>query len=525
MMRGKSSLRKAVFFPSFILVLGAGILGLVNNRLLIDCFQAVFHWSYTNLSWLYQLIMVALFLLCCALLVSRKGEIRIGGEDAKPKYSFWTWFAMSLTGGIGASIVSSGVSQPITFLESVWGELGGYGIQPGSSEAVLFALGRSFHEWAFFPYSFYGVCGVLIGYVCYNLHKPATISSTLTPLFGDAATRKTISTVVDTAAVLALALAIVGTLGTFIGLASTCLSQVYGITVTVPVMFLIMLLTTSLYLLSALSGVDRGIKFFANLNFRFYMVLLLIVALLGGSLAWILNDSTSAIGYWLQNLPLWAFDTGTAGGENLIQWWTIYNWTFWMAFAPVTGMFLAQLSYGHTIREVLIVNWIMPSLFAIVWFGVFGGCAIHWQLTGVVDLAGVMRENGTYAAIWSFIRQLPLSSLLIPVTLFVMLISFSTSADNSVTVISALCTQNRRIGNEAPTPLKIAWGVVIGLFSFLLMAYAAGGKGNDGVRYMVVSIGSIFSILIVLQIAAAVRIFFFPPHTDKKTSDTASVPD
>ena len=498
-MNSKTSLRKGVFFPAFLLVLGAGVVGLVNNKLLINCFQAVFNWSYVNLSWMYQFIMAALFVLCCLLLFSRKGDIRIGGKDAKPKYSFWTWFAMSLTGGIGASIVSSGVSQPITFLESVWGELEGYGIEPGSSEAVLFALGRTFHEWAFFPYAFYGVCGVLIAYVCYNKKKPLTISSTLSPLFGDKASRPGVAALVDMSAVLALALAIVGTLGTFIGLVTSCLKQVYGLTVGAPVMFAAMAVTTVVYLLSSLSGVDKGIKFFARLNFKFYMLLLLVVALLGGSLA---------------NLPLWTFDTGTAGGENLIKWWTIYNWTFWMAFAPVTGVVLAQLSYGHTIREVLIVNWIMPSLFAVVWFSVFGGCAIDWQLSGVVDLAAVMQENGTYAAIWSFIRQLPLSAVLVPVTLFVMLISFSTSADNSITVISALCMRGRRIGDEAPAPVKIAWGVAIGLLSFLLMAYASGGKGNDGVRYMVVSIGSVFSILIILQIAAAVKVFFFPSRSE-----------
>lgn len=516
-MNSKTSLRKGVFFPAFLLVLGAGVVGLVNNKFLIDRFQAVFNWSYVNLSWMYQFIMAALFVLCCLLLFSRKGDIRIGGRDAKPKYSFWTWFAMSLTGGIGASIVSSGVSQPITFLESVWGELEGYGIEPGSSEAVLFALGRTFHEWAFFPYAFYGVCGVLIAYVCYNQRKPLTISSTLSPLFGEKTNRPGIAAVVDMAAVLALALAIVGTLGTFIGLVSSCLKQVYGITVSVPMMFAIMAVTTVVYLLSTLSGVDRGIKFFARLNFRFYMVLLLVVALPGGSLAWILNTGTSSLGYWLQNLPLWTFDTGTAGGENLIKWWTICNWTFWMAFAPVTGVFLAQLSHGHTIREVLIVNWIMPSIFAVVWFSIFGGCAIDWQLSGVVDLAAVMQENGTYAAIWSFIRQLPLSAVLVPVTLFVMLISFSTSADNSVTVISALCMRGRKIGDEAPAPVKIAWGVAIGLLSFLLMAYASGGKGNDGVRYMVVSIGSVFSILIILQIAAAAKVFFFPSRSEDKT--------
>lgn len=279
-------------------------------------------------------------------------------------------------------------------------------------------------------------------------------------------------------------------------------------------MLTVMGVTTILYLLSSLSGVEKGIKFFANLNFRFYMVLAAIVSVLGGSAAFIFNTSTSAIGYWLQNLPLWSLDTGTSGGSALLQWWTIYNWTFWMAFAPVTGVFLAQLTYGHTIRESLIVNWLMPSVFAIIWFSVFGGCAINWQVNGVLDIASVINENGTYAGIWAFIGKLPFAQILIPITLFIMLISFSTSADNSVSAISALCTQNSKIGDEAPSILKILWGVAIGVLAYLLMAYAAGAKGNDGVRYMVVAIGSVLSIFIILVIASTVNMFF----VDKKVS-------
>lgn len=147
-----------------------------------------------------------------------------------------------------------------------------------------------------------------------------------------------------------------------------------------------------------------------------------IVLVLGGSAAFIFNTSTSALGYWLQNLPLWSLDTGTSGGSALLQWWTIYNWTFWMAFAPVTGVFLAQLTYGHTIRESLIVNWLMPSVFATIWiFLVFGGCAINWQVNGVLDIASVISENGTYAGIWAFIGKLPFAQILIPTTLYIML--------------------------------------------------------------------------------------------------------
>ena len=93
-----------------------------------------------------------------------------------------------------------------------------------------------------------------------------------------------------------------------------------------------------------------------------------------------------------------------------------------------------------------------------------------------------------------------------------MLISFATSADNSITVISALCIRGRRIGDEAPHIVKITWGLVIGLLSFLLMAYASGSKGNDGVRYMVITIGSLLSVYIVLHIASSVKMFFIDPH-------------
>ena len=119
-----------------------------------------------------------------------------------------------------------------------------------------------------------------------------------------------------------------------------------------------------------------------------------------------------------------------------------------------------------------------------------------------------------HAGIWAFIGKLPFAQILIPITLFIMLISFSTSADNSVSAISALCTQNSKIGDEAPSILKILWGVAIGVLAYLLMAYAAGTKGNDGVRYMVVAIGSVLSIFIILMIASTVKMFF----VDKKTS-------
>lgn len=479
-------IRGLVFVPTFLVVLGAGIVGLVNNQLLIKVFHGAFDWSYTNLSWMFQLIFFLVFILCVMMFIGKQGNIRFGGPNAKAKYPFWQWFAMTLTGGLGATIVSSGISQPVIFMNSVWGELQGYGIKPGSGEAVLFGLGRTYHEWTLIPYAVFGVCGVCIAYTCFNRKKTLAISNTLEPVLGKYAHHPVVATLVDCISVLALALGSVGTLGTLLGLITICLKNVYGIPISTKMMFLVMTFASILYLSSSISGVDNGIRFFASLNFKFYIGLLVFVFCLGKSIAFTLNTTTSSIGYWLQNLPLWLFDTGSIGGERLVKWWTVYTWAFWIAYAPVTSVFLAQISYGRTIREFLIVNWIMPSIFAIVWFGVFGGCAMHWQLQGTVDIAQIIAKDGTYAGIWLFMQQLPFYKILIPINLFIMLISFSTSADNGITVLAALCMKGKKIGDEAPVFLKVVWGIAIGLLSFLLMAYASGEKGNDGVRVQMV---------------------------------------
>ena len=135
-----------------------------------------------------------------------------------------------------------------------------------------------------------------------------------------------------------------------------------------------------------------------------------------------------------------------------------------------------------------------------------------------------MSRDGAYAGIWRFLQNLPLARLLIPIVLFTMLISYTTGADNCITVMSALCVRNRKIGDEAPASIKLAWGIPIGLLAFLLMAFAAGTTGNDGVRYMVVAVGSLLLIYFILHIAAAVKLFFFDIRK-KSSFKTAQTPD
>ena len=503
----KFTIRKRVFIPAFSIVVIAAIIGLINNELLISFFMKAFENVYKYLGWLFQLVILLSVLVVIILSISPKGKILIGGKDAKPKYSTVTWFAMSLTGGLTSGLVALGVAQPVIFSQNIWGELTGYGIATGSDEAVMFGMARSLHEWTLAPYALYGISGIAIAYMCFNKHKKVSISSSLIPLFGDKICDSEWSSVIDGVSILSLALATVGTLGSFLSLSTLCLRMVYKVPTSVILMFILMLVVTCIYLSSSLSGVDKGIKIFARINTFFYIFLMIFVFIYSSPKVVITTSSDSII-YWMQKALLWAVDYGKIGGEALVKWWTVYNWAFWIAYAPVTGVFLAQLSYGRTVREFLLVNWLAPSVFVGIWFNIFGSIGMEWQRTGIVDIAASINEGGTYAGIWAFLDNLPLKEIIIPVALFTMLISFTTGADNSITVISALCVDGKKIGDEAPAILKCAWGIAIGLLSFLLMAFAAGSKGNDGVRYMVVAVGGILLFLFILQLISVIKMFF-----------------
>jgi choline-glycine betaine transporter len=150
------------------------------------------------------------------------------------------------------------------------------------------------------------------------------------------------------------------------------------------------------------------------------------------------------------------------------------------------GLFLARISYGRTIREFMIINWILPSVFGIIWFAIWGGTGLTWQMAGVADMVGVIKEQGAVAGVWVFLQHLPfgIGAILIPIVMFTLVLSFSTAADSMTSTVAALCVKGEGINEEAPGYLKIAWGMLIGSISVILGAYAGGVRGIDGVRQL-----------------------------------------
>lgn len=515
----RKRLNAGVFFPAFAIIVVAVAIGLVNNEMLVKVAKNIFYFSLSDFGWLYQVLAFLALVVIACIFFSRAGNIRLGGADAKPAFSLASTFAMALTGGIATGVVTYSVNEPIIYLGNVYGEISNQSFAPGSSEAAVFALARSFHNWSFIPYAMYSVVGLMIAYMHYNRREQFSIASTLVPLFGDRAMQPWVRSAINVISVLAIGLGLASSLGAGLALISSGIESQYGIQSSPTTWLVLTVIIAGVFISSALSGLRRGIQFLSSVNvyvFYGFVAILLFI----GPLNYVLSLSTTSFGYWLNNFFTWSFDTKEMGGEALVTWWTLYDWSIWIAYAPLMGLFLARISYGRTLREFLIINWVLPSVFGIVWFAIWGGSAIKWQLDGTLDLVKIISDNGAVAGLWGFLQNLPLAWLFVPLTIFTLIISFATSADSMSSTIASICTHNMDADEEAPRSQKIIWGVSISAIAYVMVAYGGGAQGVDGIKFLAAAGGFTVLFLFILIVWSAMQVFFF--KRDAREIDAAT---
>ncbi len=504
----KQLTRLSVFVPAFLVVGGGAILGIVNNQLLTDISMNGFVGSLRGLGWLYQIISIVALILVAIVTFSKLGNIRLGGSEAKPKYPFSAWFAMALTGGIATGVITYGVNEPIIYFGNIYGEMENTGIEPGTSMAAIYAMGRSLYNWTFIPYAMYSLSGLVVAYMYFNRKQSLSVTGTLTPLFGEKITKGIWPGIIDTLSVLAIALGLASSLGAGLALVGSGIETFYGIKQGPIVWLVLVFVITLMFTLSALNGLDKGIRRMANINTTVFYVILVALIIIGPTL-YILQTTTAGFSHWLQNFWGWGLDPGIIGGEALVMWWTLYDWAIWIAYAPLMGIFLAVISYGRTIRQFMLINWILPAVFSIVWFGVFGGTALHWQQNNTVDLVSTIKESGAVAGLWAFLANLPLGAIIIPVVMIALILSFATAADSMVRSIATLCTVNIRFDEEPAKWKMLVWAISIAIIAYVMVAFAGGEQGVDGVKYLAALGGSAVLFIFVLQVCSAIKMFFF----------------
>ena len=474
--REKNSLRLPVMSVTVILFALILIAILVNA----EGFYAVLNNLIMNnamwgLGWFLSFVCLAMVIFCVVVMVTPLGKIKLGGPNAKPEFGYFQWFGISLTTGIGAGIVFWGAAEPLLFAMEPSPSTG---LEGGSNAAVLWSMVRCFMEWGLTPYATCVVMGVVLSYVILNKKAPFKTSSCLIPIFGDDVVHSKMAHAFDAVTAFALTGAVAGGLGYGAMQLSTAVESFAGIKPSMEIYVGIIAVMFVCYNASAIGGLKKGIAWVADRNTQLFFILLAFVFITGPT-AYICNLFAESLGGYINNF--FANSLNTAPYPDAARWpqtWDMYWWADWMAYAPLLGLFMVRVAYGRTLREFVLIEWLLPALFGIVWFTVFGGTILHAQLWEGVDFYSVYLEKGAEALTLASFDVLPLATFMKIVMLVIITISLVTQCNSMEITLASMSMKDSDEDTEAPVWLKLFWGIVFGVIAAVFVVLG----GIDGVK-------------------------------------------
>ncbi|MCS1351898.1 BCCT family transporter [Mechercharimyces sp. CAU 1602] len=454
-----------VFLVSVSVTLLLIIWGVVNPDSLNSVTSDVQGFLQVKFGWFYLLSVTSFLVFVIILIFTRAGNIRLGKDDEEPEYSYLSWFAMLFSAGMGIGLVFWGVAEPMYhFISPPVGE-------GGTTEAARVAMKYSFFHWGLHPWGIYTLTALALAYFKFRKGAPGLISATFTPLLGDRVNGP-IGKTIDVLAVYATVIGVATSLGLGAMQISSGLNFLTGIPNDRMTQLMIIAVVTVLFMISAGTGLNKGIKYLSNTNMVLALALMVFILFVGPT-NFIINFFTTTIGTYIQELPTMSLRVTPFTESDLAGWiqdWTIFYWAWWISWAPFVGMFIARVSRGRTVREFVIGVLAVPTLLSGIWFATLGGAGIYSELFGKGGINNAMTDSGTEVALFTLLSQLPLSG--ITSTLAVLLITtfFITSAD-SATFVLGMQTTNGQL--NPPNRIKFTWGIIQAASAAVLL-YAGG---------------------------------------------------
>jgi glycine betaine transporter len=422
------------------------------------------------------------------LAASRYGNVRLGRDDERPEFSTAAWFSMLFSAGMGIGLVFWGVAEPVAhFLTPPTAE-------PGTTEAAREALRYSFFHWGLHPWAIYSALALALAYARFRRGWKATISGALRPLLGDRVDGP-LGSAVDTIAVVATVFGVATSLG--LGAAQVnggLASLLDGVAVSSAVQLTVIAVVTVLFLVSAMSGIKRGIKWLSTVNVALAVAIFLFV-LLTASTGRLFGAFITTLGGYVAELPRMSLRTGPFDDDRYawINAWTVFYWAWWISWSPFVATFIARISRGRTIREFVIGVLVVPTLVSGLWFAVFGGAGILAERDG----AG-LSEQGTESQLFALFDTLPLGVLAGVAAMLLIVTFFITSADSATFVLGALSTKE---GQDPARPVTVVWGLVISASAAVLLV----SGGLQGLQTASIVAAFPFAVVLLLTLASLVK--------------------
>ena len=441
---------------------------------------------FANFSWFYILAFSVFLGFLVILSVSSLGNIKLGNDEEEPEFGFLSWLAMLFAAGMGVGLMFFGVAEPLTHYLS---DITTGTAEHKQQEALLHTL---FH-WGIHAWAVYGTIALALAYFGFRYKLPLALRSCFYPLLKERINGK-LGDLIDIMALLATLFGIITTLGFGASQLGAGLHQLGWISEnSFSLQMVVIAVVMSLAIFSAISGVGKGVKILSELNLTLAFCLLIFVLVAGPTL-YLLSAFSDNIGTYLSNLVQLSFKTYVYEQEHTAWFsgWTILYWAWWCSWAPFVGLFIARISKGRTIREFIFGVLVVPSLFGVLWFTVFGNTAI-WLNDG--EATGTLGQmiSSPETLLFKFLDYLPLSGVTGLVSLVVISLFFITSADSGIYVLNNIASRDKSL--TAPRWQAVMWGVLMSVVSIVLMQ--SGGLAN--LQAMTLLVALPFAMLMLLM--------------------------
>lgn len=489
------------------ILLGCSIPFYFYTKASYDAIEQASLWVRTYFGAFYLYLGLACVLLLVAVACSRWGNYKLGKPDDKPAFNRLAWISMLYSAGMGAGILLRAVQEPVYMQQNPPLHI--------DAPAEIIALEFTFYQWGFTAWAFYAIFALAIGYAIFKRKLPVATSSSFARLFSEKKQNlaKRFSTGIDVLTIITTVFGLVAAVGLGASQIKGGLNHLLGYQLDYTVIILLVIVISILALFSALSGVEKGIKNISTLNIYLTVALLLFV-LLQSDILTIFGQFFSAFyRYIIDFVPMSIALGNYDPGEAFLTDWTYYYWAFWLAWAPFTGIFIARISQGRTLREIIIGVLLIPSLGTFFWFSAFGTSSFQ-----------MIQEWGTYqgefdnvfTSIFKFLEHYPLQAVVNGVVILLLVSFLVTSVDSAIYVLSMFTDKRPEPGKMHRT----LWGVALMVFSVAIVLLGQARADSDvltAMQKLLIITSLPLSLLLVLMIVLwLIDLWFWKSDTQKR---------
>ncbi|ADH85754.1 choline/carnitine/betaine transporter [Desulfurivibrio alkaliphilus AHT 2] len=489
-----------VFILSAVLTVTFVTFAMVATETAGTLFDATQSWIIESAGWFYVLAVAGFLVFVVGLAVSGHGRVKLGSDHSEPDYSYWSWFAMLFSAGMGIGLMFFGVAEPV--MHYVSPPVG----DAETAEAAKQSMRITFFHWGVHAWAIYAVVALSLAYFSFRQGLPLTIRSAFYPLIGERIYGP-IGHAVDIFAVLGTIFGVATSLGFGVIQINSGLNYLFSVPSTVGVQVILIAVITAIATVSVALGLDAGIRRLSLLNMILAAALLAFV-LVAGPTVFLLQTMVQNTGMYISSLFEMTFNLYAYEPTDWIGGWTLFYWGWWIAWAPFVGMFIARVSRGRTIREFVVGVLLVPVGFTFMWMTFFGDTALHMiMIQGLAALSEAVAAD-TSVALFQFFEHLPLSSITALIATLLVITFFVTSSDSGSLVVDILTSGG---ADESHTWQRIFWALVEGVVAAALLL--AGGLAAlqtatiaSALPFTVIMILMCWGLLRALQIEGVKRV-------------------